>query len=96
MAGFKYIDGAVVGRSGTSGDAWFSGGYVTGDHTVHGRALYIGTGGHVGLQTVSGLDIQLQSVPTGTFIEIAHQKIYGATAGPTGPRTTAQGIVSFT
>ena len=96
MAGFKYVDGKVVGRAGSSGDGYHAGGYVTGDHEVHGRALYIGTGGHVGLRTVRGHDIQLHSVPTGTFLEIAHQKIYGATAGPTGPRTTAQGIVSFT
>ena len=95
MAGFKYIDGTVVGRAGTSGDGYHGGGYVTGDHEVHGRALYVGVGGHVGLQTVRGQDIQLNSVGTGSFIEIAHQKVYGATGGPTGPRTTAQGIVSF-
>ena len=85
MSGFKYVIGQVVGRSGTSGDGYHAGGYVTGDHAIHGRGLYVGTGGILGIQTVRGQDIQ-----------IAHQKIYGTTGGPTGPRTTAQGIISFT
>lgn len=96
MSGFKYAIGQVVGQTGTSGDAYHMGGYVTGDHVIHGRGLYVGTGGILGIQTVRGQDIQLGNVPSGTFLEIAHQKIYGATAGPTGPRTTAQGIISFT
>ena len=96
MSGFKYVIGQVVGRSGTSGDGYHAGGYVTGDHAIHGRGLYVGTGGILGIQTVRGQDIQLVNVPSGTFLEIAHQKIYGTTGGPTGPRTTAQGIISFT
>ena len=95
MAGFKYVSGSVI-SAGAAGDALHGGGAVTGDHVIHGRALYVGTGGDVGIMTQRGQNIQFNNVPSGTLLEVAHQKVYGATGHASDtPATTATGLVSL-
>jgi len=91
MPNLGYRNGRGIYASGTGGVA------PVADTVIHGRAIYVGSSGHLAYQTQAGDALLLLSLPVGLH-ELPHRLIYGTNSGSsTGPGdTVAESIISFT
>jgi|19_taG_2_1085344.scaffolds.fasta_scaffold72080_2 hypothetical protein len=66
----------------------FGGTVASGGATGEFKGLYIGTGGHVHITDAAGTSTIFRSVPTGTFMDVAGNRV-GSTLEATAPAAVA-------